>query len=95
MFIVASLHYRSDRILLIGWTMRYKWGHAVATLPSDEGDYTSLEVGHTFCKSLSSQKGEIRLYSATLEICLCSREVRLAVSLEAPLYIIGLASSSQ
>eukprot|EP00965_Chrysotila_dentata_P202309 6181060-Pleurochrysis_carterae.AAC.1 len=24
------------------WTMMYKWGHPVATLPNDEGDCTSL-----------------------------------------------------
>eukprot|EP00965_Chrysotila_dentata_P142826 4720069-Pleurochrysis_carterae.AAC.1 len=32
-----------------------KWGHPVATLPSNEGDYTSLVVGHTFCKSPSKR----------------------------------------
>eukprot|EP00965_Chrysotila_dentata_P011808 387442-Pleurochrysis_carterae.AAC.1 len=42
MFIVASLHYRSGSILVRGWTMMYKWGHPVATLPSDGGNYTSL-----------------------------------------------------
>eukprot|EP00965_Chrysotila_dentata_P097554 3223912-Pleurochrysis_carterae.AAC.1 len=31
--------------------MRCKWGHPVATLPSNEGNYTSLEVGRKFCKS--------------------------------------------
>eukprot|EP00965_Chrysotila_dentata_P145560 4808382-Pleurochrysis_carterae.AAC.1 len=39
---LASLHYRSDRISLFGWTMTYKLCHLVGTLPSDEGDYTSL-----------------------------------------------------
>eukprot|EP00965_Chrysotila_dentata_P048366 1604432-Pleurochrysis_carterae.AAC.1 len=42
MFIVASLHHSSSRILVFGWTMMYMWGHPVATLPSDEGDFTSL-----------------------------------------------------
>eukprot|EP00965_Chrysotila_dentata_P084278 2783164-Pleurochrysis_carterae.AAC.3 len=31
--IVASLYYRSGRILMYGWTIPYKWGHPVATLP--------------------------------------------------------------
>eukprot|EP00965_Chrysotila_dentata_P248150 6208181-Pleurochrysis_carterae.AAC.3 len=44
---LASLHYRSGRILTFGWTMTCKWGHAVATLPSDGGgDYTSLSQHH-------------------------------------------------
>eukprot|EP00965_Chrysotila_dentata_P241844 6204530-Pleurochrysis_carterae.AAC.1 len=50
MFIVASLHYRSSRIFRFGWTMTCKWGRPVDTLPSDEGDYTSLSgrlPGHT------------------------------------------------
>eukprot|EP00965_Chrysotila_dentata_P222448 6192978-Pleurochrysis_carterae.AAC.1 len=36
MLIVASLHYRSGRILMYGWTMMCKWGHPVpvATLPA-------------------------------------------------------------
>eukprot|EP00965_Chrysotila_dentata_P199755 6179568-Pleurochrysis_carterae.AAC.6 len=34
--------------------MRYKWGHPVATLPSDKGDHTSLEVGHKFCNSVAA-----------------------------------------
>eukprot|EP00965_Chrysotila_dentata_P046577 1547421-Pleurochrysis_carterae.AAC.1 len=42
MFIVASLHYRSGRISIFGWTMTCKWGHPVANLASDGGDYTSL-----------------------------------------------------
>eukprot|EP00965_Chrysotila_dentata_P263459 6214835-Pleurochrysis_carterae.AAC.2 len=37
MFIVASLHYRPGRILMYGWTMSYKWGHPVATLPVTNG----------------------------------------------------------
>eukprot|EP00965_Chrysotila_dentata_P183424 6057109-Pleurochrysis_carterae.AAC.1 len=32
----------SCRILVFGWTIMYMWGHPVATLASDEGDYTSL-----------------------------------------------------
>eukprot|EP00965_Chrysotila_dentata_P217260 6189882-Pleurochrysis_carterae.AAC.1 len=32
----------SCSILVCGRTMMYKWGHPVATLPSDGGDYTSL-----------------------------------------------------
>eukprot|EP00965_Chrysotila_dentata_P086608 2859653-Pleurochrysis_carterae.AAC.1 len=44
MFIVASLHYRSGGILVFGWTMMYKWGNPVATLPSVGGDYTSLSL---------------------------------------------------
>eukprot|EP00965_Chrysotila_dentata_P255879 6212366-Pleurochrysis_carterae.AAC.1 len=39
---MASLHYRSGRVLIFGWTMMCKWDHPVATLSSDEGDYTSL-----------------------------------------------------
>eukprot|EP00965_Chrysotila_dentata_P013879 460313-Pleurochrysis_carterae.AAC.1 len=31
--------------------MAYGWGHPVATLPSDEGDYTSLLPRHKFCES--------------------------------------------
>eukprot|EP00965_Chrysotila_dentata_P126712 4190695-Pleurochrysis_carterae.AAC.1 len=30
--------------------MKCKWGHPVATLPSDEGDHTSLVVGPKFCE---------------------------------------------
>eukprot|EP00965_Chrysotila_dentata_P051998 1725922-Pleurochrysis_carterae.AAC.1 len=52
MFIVASLHHWSSRISIYGWTMTCKWGHPVATLPSDEGDYTLLVVGPKFCKSV-------------------------------------------
>eukprot|EP00965_Chrysotila_dentata_P239214 6202970-Pleurochrysis_carterae.AAC.1 len=37
MFLVASLHYRSGRILMYGWTMLYKWGHPVVTLPATNG----------------------------------------------------------
>eukprot|EP00965_Chrysotila_dentata_P256593 6212591-Pleurochrysis_carterae.AAC.2 len=37
MFIVASLHYPSGRVLRHGWTMSYKWGHPVATLPVTNG----------------------------------------------------------
>eukprot|EP00965_Chrysotila_dentata_P146507 4837096-Pleurochrysis_carterae.AAC.1 len=37
MAIVASLHYRLGRILMYGWTMPYKWGHPVATLPVTNG----------------------------------------------------------
>ena len=37
MFIMASLHYRSGRILMYGWTMSNKWGHPVATLPVTNG----------------------------------------------------------
>eukprot|EP00965_Chrysotila_dentata_P258011 6213066-Pleurochrysis_carterae.AAC.4 len=34
---------RSGRISIFGWTMMYnKWGHPVATFPTDEGDNTSL-----------------------------------------------------
>eukprot|EP00965_Chrysotila_dentata_P243515 6205454-Pleurochrysis_carterae.AAC.2 len=33
MFIMASIHYRSGRVLICGWTMLCKWGHPVATLP--------------------------------------------------------------
>eukprot|EP00965_Chrysotila_dentata_P252755 6210856-Pleurochrysis_carterae.AAC.1 len=51
MFIVASLHCRSGTISIFGWTMTCKLGHPVATLPSDEGDYTLLVVGHKFFKS--------------------------------------------
>eukprot|EP00965_Chrysotila_dentata_P006074 199340-Pleurochrysis_carterae.AAC.1 len=52
--------------------MRYKWGHPVATLPSDEGDYTSLEVGHKLCKS-GPKKGTT---------CQCARcQARLAAVL--------------
>eukprot|EP00965_Chrysotila_dentata_P206550 6183595-Pleurochrysis_carterae.AAC.3 len=40
MFAVASLHCRSGRILLFGWTILYKRGHPVASLPSGEGDNT-------------------------------------------------------
>eukprot|EP00965_Chrysotila_dentata_P062592 2073995-Pleurochrysis_carterae.AAC.1 len=32
--------------------MTCRWGHSVVTLPSDEGDYTLLMVGHKFCKSV-------------------------------------------
>eukprot|EP00965_Chrysotila_dentata_P204407 6182318-Pleurochrysis_carterae.AAC.4 len=28
--------------LVFGWTIMYEWGHPVAFLPSDGGDYTSL-----------------------------------------------------
>eukprot|EP00965_Chrysotila_dentata_P084325 2784717-Pleurochrysis_carterae.AAC.1 len=35
--LLASLHYRSSRILIIGWTMSYKWAHPVATLPVTNG----------------------------------------------------------
>eukprot|EP00965_Chrysotila_dentata_P124103 4101718-Pleurochrysis_carterae.AAC.1 len=42
MFIVASLYYRSSRILIYGWTMSYKWGHPVATLP-----VTNVTIRHT------------------------------------------------
>eukprot|EP00965_Chrysotila_dentata_P255810 6212347-Pleurochrysis_carterae.AAC.3 len=42
MFIVVSLHYRPGRILTSGCAIMYMWGHPVATLPSDEGDNTSL-----------------------------------------------------
>eukprot|EP00965_Chrysotila_dentata_P173926 5741170-Pleurochrysis_carterae.AAC.1 len=31
--------------------MMYKWGHPVATLPSDGGDYTSPVVGPELCES--------------------------------------------
>eukprot|EP00965_Chrysotila_dentata_P228679 6196744-Pleurochrysis_carterae.AAC.1 len=41
---MASLHYRSGRVLTFGWTMMYKWGHPVSTLPSVGGDYTSLSL---------------------------------------------------
>eukprot|EP00965_Chrysotila_dentata_P258658 6213303-Pleurochrysis_carterae.AAC.1 len=44
MFIVASLHYCSARVSIFGWTMMYEWGHPVATLPSDGGDYTLLSL---------------------------------------------------
>eukprot|EP00965_Chrysotila_dentata_P097116 3209934-Pleurochrysis_carterae.AAC.2 len=37
MFVVASLHYRSSRILMYGWTMSYKWGHPIATLAVTNG----------------------------------------------------------
>eukprot|EP00965_Chrysotila_dentata_P257682 6212969-Pleurochrysis_carterae.AAC.4 len=39
---VAAFHHRSGSILVCGWTMMNKFGHPVATLPSDGGDYTSL-----------------------------------------------------
>eukprot|EP00965_Chrysotila_dentata_P147260 4862016-Pleurochrysis_carterae.AAC.1 len=29
---------------MYGWTMSYKWGHPVASLPSDGGDYTSFSL---------------------------------------------------
>eukprot|EP00965_Chrysotila_dentata_P117821 3893548-Pleurochrysis_carterae.AAC.1 len=41
---LASLHYRSGEVSKFGWTMKYKWGHPVATFPSDGGDYTSLSL---------------------------------------------------
>eukprot|EP00965_Chrysotila_dentata_P011749 385443-Pleurochrysis_carterae.AAC.2 len=45
MFIVASLHYRAGSRSVFGWTMMMcEWDHPVATLPSDEGDYTSLSL---------------------------------------------------
>eukprot|EP00965_Chrysotila_dentata_P139517 4612860-Pleurochrysis_carterae.AAC.5 len=55
--IVASLRYRSGRILIFGWTMMYKWGHPAATLPSDEGDNTSLysQDERYFCISSASE----------------------------------------
>eukprot|EP00965_Chrysotila_dentata_P057886 1919001-Pleurochrysis_carterae.AAC.1 len=31
---------------MYGWTMSYKWGHPVATLPSDGGDCTSLSLNN-------------------------------------------------
>eukprot|EP00965_Chrysotila_dentata_P194315 6176305-Pleurochrysis_carterae.AAC.5 len=34
--------------------MTCKWGHPVATLPSDEGDQTSLLVGHELCRSTAA-----------------------------------------
>eukprot|EP00965_Chrysotila_dentata_P198142 6178615-Pleurochrysis_carterae.AAC.2 len=37
MLIVASLHYRSSRMLMFGWTMSYKRGHPVATLQMTNG----------------------------------------------------------
>eukprot|EP00965_Chrysotila_dentata_P113086 3736449-Pleurochrysis_carterae.AAC.1 len=37
MVIVASLHCRSGKILMYGWTMSYKWGHPVTTLPVTKG----------------------------------------------------------
>eukprot|EP00965_Chrysotila_dentata_P022306 737670-Pleurochrysis_carterae.AAC.2 len=37
MFIVASLHYRSGRLLMYGWVIPYKWGHPVATLRVTNG----------------------------------------------------------
>eukprot|EP00965_Chrysotila_dentata_P189730 6173477-Pleurochrysis_carterae.AAC.2 len=40
--LVAFLHSRSALICVCGWTMMYKFGHHVATLFSDGGDYTSL-----------------------------------------------------
>eukprot|EP00965_Chrysotila_dentata_P017109 568259-Pleurochrysis_carterae.AAC.1 len=63
--------------------MMYKWGHPVATLPSDEGDYTSLKVGHKFCKSLSS---------SSLAAIILSRSILLAAGEhdrpEQPLYLL-------
>eukprot|EP00965_Chrysotila_dentata_P078476 2585646-Pleurochrysis_carterae.AAC.3 len=51
--------------------MRYKWGHPFATLPSDEGDFTSLEVGHKFCKLICktgrTQKEENVIYHGVIE----------------------------
>eukprot|EP00965_Chrysotila_dentata_P189116 6173151-Pleurochrysis_carterae.AAC.9 len=58
MFIVASLHYRSVRLSIFAWTKTCKWGHPIATLPSDEGDYTSLVAGHKFCKSARTFSGK-------------------------------------
>eukprot|EP00965_Chrysotila_dentata_P038478 1278551-Pleurochrysis_carterae.AAC.1 len=54
MFIVASPHYRLGGISRFGWTMTCKWGHPVATFPSDGGDNTSRVVGHKFYKSVSA-----------------------------------------
>eukprot|EP00965_Chrysotila_dentata_P228842 6196832-Pleurochrysis_carterae.AAC.3 len=39
---MASLHYRSGSIFVSGWTMMYKWGHPVATLPNEKADNTSI-----------------------------------------------------
>eukprot|EP00965_Chrysotila_dentata_P171741 5667568-Pleurochrysis_carterae.AAC.1 len=42
--IVVSLHYRSGRVSIFGWTTMYEWGQLVATLPSDGGNCTSLSL---------------------------------------------------
>eukprot|EP00965_Chrysotila_dentata_P221194 6192248-Pleurochrysis_carterae.AAC.1 len=36
-FEVASLHYRSGRISIFGWTVMHKRDHSVATLPATNG----------------------------------------------------------
>eukprot|EP00965_Chrysotila_dentata_P211376 6186432-Pleurochrysis_carterae.AAC.1 len=58
MFIVASLHYRSARVSIFGWTMKYKWGKPVATLASDGGDYASLSLNDvTYANQILEQNG--------------------------------------
>eukprot|EP00965_Chrysotila_dentata_P178444 5893408-Pleurochrysis_carterae.AAC.1 len=45
-----------------------KWGHLVATLPSDEGDCTSLWSGNKFCESLASKQWSVIPYDATTRV---------------------------
>eukprot|EP00965_Chrysotila_dentata_P049357 1635657-Pleurochrysis_carterae.AAC.1 len=52
---VSSLHYRSGRIVVFGWTMMYKRGHPVATLPSDGGDYKKTSLSRNDVNSANQQ----------------------------------------
>eukprot|EP00965_Chrysotila_dentata_P190351 6173833-Pleurochrysis_carterae.AAC.1 len=58
----------SCRIPIFGWTMTCKWGHPVATLPSDEGDYTSLCGGTKILQIITPSPGtnqQLRVHSLT------------------------------
>eukprot|EP00965_Chrysotila_dentata_P219214 6190998-Pleurochrysis_carterae.AAC.3 len=70
--------------------MTCKWGQTpVATLPSDEGDYTSLVVGPKLCESQAT----VALSSCESEIMAASEATKEAVYLRALFAELGLPAA--